>query len=345
MLELRNVTRLYGDQAGAKDVSFTAPTGARTVIVGPSGSGKTTLLRLIAGFEALDAGSIILGGRVLATDESAMPPHRRRIAYLPQEGALFPHMSVADNVGFAIARNAPGRQELIDDLLSRVGLSPAMRDRRPHQLSGGQQQRVALARALAQQPDLMLLDEPFSALDTGLRDAMRNMVGEVLGASGITSLLVTHDQSEALAFADHLVVMREGRVADFGAPQRLYRQPKDAETARFLGTAIILPARIASGLASTAIGTFPIEAADAAGASLLIRPEQLIVSDTAADIRAVVRQATFCGSHWEAEVDLQRGLGPTIPAVISLPATHQVRAGQALHLHLSGRPHLLQTPQ
>jgi iron(III) transport system ATP-binding protein len=202
------------------------PTGSRTVIVGPSGSGKTTLLRMIAGFEFPDSGSLTLNGQTLVDSTHAVPAHQRQIGYVPQDGALFPHMTVAANIGFGLASKGRERQERIAELMDSVALDANMADRWPHELSGGQQQRVALARALAQQPRLMLLDEPFSALDTGLRAAMRKLVARLLADAGVTTILVTHDQSEALSFADQLAVMRNGRLVQSGHPLDLYRYPR-----------------------------------------------------------------------------------------------------------------------
>jgi iron(III) transport system ATP-binding protein len=339
MLELDGVTRLYGSHQGARNVSFEAATGSRTVIVGPSGSGKTTLLRLIAGFEEPDAGTIRLGGTLLAGPGHLTPPHRRDIAYVPQEGALFPHLSVAGNIGFALPRRAPDRNQTIDRLLDRVGLPQAMRDRRPHELSGGQQQRVALARALAQNPRLMLLDEPFSALDAGLREAMRTMVGNVLAQSGVTSVLVTHDQTEALAFADHLVVMRDGEVADAGPPQRLYAQPRDIETARFLGEAILLPATIDNGVAKTPLGPLPVSSASNGPATVLLRPEQIVLEREAKATlpQLQVRQRTFGGPTWRLEVE---AVSTSLPPFFVLSA-EGFDTGTIVPFSIRGTAHVL----
>lgn len=337
MLELRGISKSYGEHKGVEDVSLVAPDGSRTVIVGPSGSGKTTLLRLIAGFEAADAGTVSLGGKPL----DGLPPHKRNIAYVAQEGALFPHMSVADNVGFAIPRQAADRARRVDELLGRVGLSTAFRNRRPHQLSGGQQQRVALARALAQQPDLMLLDEPFSALDTGLREAMRNMVGDVLRDAGIASVLVTHDQAEALAFADHLVVMRDARVADAGPPQRLYERPADIEVARFLGEAIVLQGRVEKGMARTALGNIAVRQGDAAQASVLVRPEQVRISAQSEAQGALARilHRAYRGSQWRLEIACQED-SIAEPFSVDVPAAVDFKPGDLVRLSVTGEAHV-----
>jgi iron(III) transport system ATP-binding protein len=275
-LELRGLHKRFGTVTALEDVALGVPAGSRTAIVGPSGSGKSTLLRIIAGFEAPDAGRVTLGGEVLADGPRAMPAHRRGIGLVAQDGLLFPHLSVAGNIGFGLPRQAPGRDARIGELATMVGLDAAMLARRPDQLSGGQQQRVALARALARKPRLMLLDEPFSALDTGLRASTRKAVAALLGAAGITTILVTHDQAEALSFADQVAVMRGGRLLQAGSPRELYLHPADPMIAAFLGEAIILPARLSDGWADCALGRVPVGDCQRQGAArLMLRPEQV----------------------------------------------------------------------
>jgi iron(III) transport system ATP-binding protein len=311
LLKLDNVTKRYGDAAAVIGLNLEIPTGSRTAIVGPSGSGKTTLLRLVAGFERPDQGCITLGETILAEGPVSVPAHRRAIGYVAQEGALFPHLTLAANIGFGIDRNMPGREARITELMQQVGLSPAMRSRRPHELSGGQQQRVALARAMARRPKLMLLDEPFSALDAGLREAMRDMVGDVLSAAGITTILVTHDQAEALSFADHLAVLRDGVVVQAGPPQDLYLRPKDAQTARFLGDAIILQASLEDGFAHTILGSVPADVRGRHGtATIMLRPEQLELTSLAPGLAGASATSlgrivgrTFRGSTWRLLIE------------------------------------------
>jgi iron(III) transport system ATP-binding protein len=275
LLELSAVSRRYGDHVALRDVDLAVPAQSRTAIVGPSGSGKTTLLRIVAGFETPDTGTVRLDGQ----DLTRVPAHRRDIGYVAQEGALFPHMSIADNIGFGLERSDPSRRTRVTELMDLVGLPATMRDRRPHELSGGQQQRVALARALARKPKLMLLDEPFSALDAGLREAMRDMVGDALKTAGIAAILVTHDRSEALSFADHLAIMRDGRLIQAGTPEALYREPADAATARFLGDALIIEADIEDGQAQSIFGPIKTNAAGANGrATIMLRTEQITVT-------------------------------------------------------------------
>ena len=295
-----------------ESINLSVPTGSRTVIVGPSGSGKTTLLRMIAGFEFPDSGRLSLNGQTLVDDTHEVPAHQRLIGYVPQDGALFPHMTVAANIGFGLSIKGGEKQERIAELMDSVALDANMANRWPHELSGGQQQRVALARALAQQPRLMLLDEPFSALDTGLRGAMRKMVARLLSDAGVTTILVTHDQSEALSFADQLAVMRDGRLVQSGHPLDLYRYPDDEQTALFLGDAVVMPARIEAGWAHCDLGRIPVNNhRNNHSAQIMLRPEQLqLVSiqpspTEVAGCRAVVTERDFSGNTCTLTVELE----------------------------------------
>jgi iron(III) transport system ATP-binding protein len=293
-ITIEGLSKGYGPVQALKDVSFTVPAGARSAIVGASGSGKTTLLRIIAGFEQADAGRVRLDGDLLVDGMAGVPAHKREIGVVAQDGSLFPHLSIAENIGFGLPRGLTGREAEIARLLDLVELPAAMAERRPHQLSGGQQQRVALARALARKPRLMLLDEPFSALDTGLREAMRRSVVAVLRDQGIGALLVTHDQAEALSFADHLVVLREGRLVQAGPPRDLYAAPVDPDIARFLGEAIILDAEIAAGRARCLLGEIAVPAETRqAKAQIMLRPEQIRLA--AAGATGTVSDVEFGG--------------------------------------------------
>jgi iron(III) transport system ATP-binding protein len=294
LLELKSVCRSYGTIAALDGVDLAVPAGSRTAIVGPSGSGKTTLLRIIAGFETPDAGRVTLGGRVLCDGQVAVPAHHRRIGFVVQDGALFPHLSVAQNIGFGLSRDEPGRDARIAELLEMVELDAALLRRKPDELSGGQQQRVALARALARKPELMLLDEPFSALDTGLRDATRKAVAQVLNAARITTILVTHDQPEALSFADQVAVMHEGRLLQAGTPRALYLQPRNRTIAEFLGEAIVLPASLADGWAQCALGRVAVDDRRRHGAAqIMLRPEQVSLAKVSPEDLAKAPDAPF----------------------------------------------------
>jgi len=350
------VGKRYGHVAALEDVSFTTAAGGRTAIVGPSGSGKTTLLRIISGFEAPDAGGLVaLDGKILAGPRVFAPAHRRDIGFVSQDGALFPHLTVADNIGFGLGRDIVGRSERIAQLMKQVELDAAMRDRRPHELSGGQQQRVALARALARKPKLMLLDEPFSALDTGLRDAMRRLVANALRAAGVTTILVTHDQSEALSFADQLVVLRAGRVAQAGAPRDLYLKPADPDTARFLGEAIIAPAEIEGGWATCFLGRAPADASCSGARLVMLRPEQIALTRNppadAGAARAVVTEVEYGGGVSIMSLLIVRqmrieGAGEKPPPVVQIKALSNdlPAVGETVGVSINGSAHIFSAP-
>jgi iron(III) transport system ATP-binding protein len=276
-LRCDGIAKSYGAREVLLDVDLGVPEGTLTAILGASGSGKTTLLRLIAGFERLDRGSLSIGDEVVDDGVRTVPPQRRGVGYVPQEGALFPHLTVAGNVAFGLAR---GDRAGIDDLLGLVGLSE-LRKRYPHQLSGGQQQRVALARALAISPNVVLLDEPFAALDASLRNALRRDVARILGETGATTILVTHDQDEALSLAGQVALLDGGRVVAAAGPRQLYRDPPTVDTATSIGEVNVLAANTSSGYAQCALGRIPVrrngsEPPDGAS-RLLLRPEQLAV--------------------------------------------------------------------
>jgi len=273
LLTLSSVSKRYGSVTALDRATLSIEPGTLTAIVGASGSGKTTLLRLVAGFEMPDEGSIMLEDLQIAGPLRVVPPHRRGIGLVAQEGALFPHLGVGSNIAFGMDDKSPGA---VDALLEAVELDPSIRTRMPHELSGGQQQRVALARALARRPKLMLLDEPFSALDAGLRANMREMVKRRLHAEGVTGILVTHDQQEALSFADQLAVLEQGRVVQAGSPRELYLQPRTEMLAHFLGDALILETRIAGGETETPLGRVRVGRATRDGmAKVMLRPEQV----------------------------------------------------------------------
>ena len=232
-LQLEDVSLSFGSSSVLDHVSFTVEDASITALMGPSGCGKTTVLRCIAGFERPSSGSIRLRDVTITDREVFVPAHRRRIGYVPQDGALFPHLDVTGNVGFGLDRSAD-RRVRVEECLEMVGLG-GFGARRVDQLSGGQQQRVALARALAPRPDLVLMDEPFSSLDAALRPAVCADVVAALRDAGATAVIVTHDRDEALAVADHLVVMLDGHIAQSGGPATVCRAPATPEVARLLG--------------------------------------------------------------------------------------------------------------
>jgi iron(III) transport system ATP-binding protein len=314
-LVIENVTKNFGCQAVLKGINLSVAKGGTTAIVGPSGSGKTTLLRLIAGFEHPGTGTISLNGSPVAGDGGWTPAHKRHVGYVAQDGALFPHLTVGRNIAFGLSPSKldGGRRAVaarVAELLEMVSLDPGMAKRRPHQLSGGQQQRVALARAMAREPGLMLLDEPFSALDAGLRVATRRAVAKVLNEAGVTTILVTHDQAEALSFADQVAVMRGGRLAQIGNPFIVYTRPADRATAEFLGDAVILDAWLEGSLATCSLGGIPVRRPPAQGrVQLMLRPEQIRISEDG-PIRGVVVDTDYFGP--ETTVRLKLAVPPKL---------------------------------
>ncbi|MDQ4428458.1 ABC transporter ATP-binding protein [Yokenella regensburgei] len=279
MIELTNISKKFGQTSVLENLNLTVMPSSRTVIVGPSGSGKTTLLRILAGFESPDSGQIILNGRTLFDEHTFIPAHQRGIGFVPQEGGLFPHMKVGDNIAYGLKGTKQENQRRVAELMDLVSLRHELAGHWPHEISGGQQQRVALARALAQEPALMLLDEPFSALDTGLRAATRKATADLLDEAGVASILVTHDQQEALSFASQIAVIREGRFAQVGSPMEVYSQPVDEATALFLGDALIFRAQVSGGVANCELGTLPVDNPAALGEKrIMLRPEQVVIT-------------------------------------------------------------------
>jgi iron(III) transport system ATP-binding protein len=323
-LSARGLDKAFGGGPVLDGLDLEVPAGSLTAVLGPSGCGKTTLLRLLAGFERADAGTIRLGDRVVCDERTHVAPERRSVGFVAQEGALFPHLDVAANVGFGLPRSER-RGGRVEELLGLVGLG-GLAKRLPHQLSGGQQQRVALARALAPSPDLVLLDEPFDALDAGLRAQVRGEVRTALREAGATALLVTHDQEEALSLADLVAVMRDGGIVQAADPQSLYRDPVDAEVARFVGDAVLLEGRLGDGYAETGLGRLATRGARGARGTVMLRPEQILCREpgNAGGPLGRVLSTEFYGHDATARIALEdpacpevtaRAVGGGLPAV------------------------------
>jgi iron(III) transport system ATP-binding protein len=237
-----------------RNVSLTLEQHQLLAILGPSGAGKSSLLRVLAGFEHQHQGSISLSGQVLSAEGVFVPPEKRNMGIVPQDSALFPHLSVRKNIGFGLSRLSQSAQDQrINELIELVKLE-SVADRMPDQLSGGQAQRVALARALAPKPKLILLDEPFSALDAELREQLRNDVLQVLRKEGATAILVTHDQEEALSLSDRVAVLREGTIVQVGSPREIYNSPVDIGIATFLGDSVLVDGHVSGGKIETSLG-------------------------------------------------------------------------------------------
>ncbi|HYZ63726.1 MAG TPA: ABC transporter ATP-binding protein [Acetobacteraceae bacterium] len=291
-LHVESLAKRFGAHTVLSGVDLAVQSGGITALLGASGSGKTTLLRLIAGFERADSGRIAIGGEDVAGPGLHLPPERRRIGYVPQEGALFPHLTVAGNVGYGLDR-AGRRSGRVEQVLRLTGLE-ALADRYPRQLSGGQQQRTALARALAPRPKLVLLDEPFNALDRELRATLCHEVTSAIRAAGATAVLVTHDPEEAFASADQVAVIHGGRVAQCAPPETVYRRPADLDVARLTGPVLLLDATLEEAGARTALGLIAGESGTGA-CRVMIRPEQVVLAAEGAPARIV--SLAFRGDH------------------------------------------------
>ncbi|HEY2354049.1 MAG TPA: ABC transporter ATP-binding protein [Gaiellaceae bacterium] len=297
MAELRcaGLVKSYGSRAVLQSVDLEVPEGTLTAILGASGSGKTTLLRAIAGFVELDEGRIEIGETVVADSGVRLPPERRGVGYVTQEGALYPHLKVADNVAFGLSRAERKAGRRTAEVLELVGLDSGFGNRPVHELSGGEQRRVALARALAPRPRLMLLDEPFSALDASLRTDTRRAVLDALAAENVTTVLVTHDQAEALSMGQHVGVLRDGRLIQHDEPSALYTAPADLALARFVGDAVVIPGVVSAGRVSCSLGDLPLAHSAADGpVHVLIRPEQIALVEGST---ATVTGSTYFGAE------------------------------------------------
>lgn len=277
MLVCHNLTKTYSDLLVVNTLSLEAGEGKIITLLGPSGCGKTTTLRLIAGFEAADSGTIEIAGQLVTDGPRSVPPERRGVGMVFQDYAVFPHLSVRDNVGFALGKGAEARGR-VDELLDFVGL-PGFGSKMPSQLSGGEQQRVSLARALSKDPDLLLLDEPFSNLDAALRHGVRLEVRDLLKERGITAVFVTHDQEEALLLGDEVAVMRRGRIEQIGPPEQVYHQPTTRFVAEFMGQSDFLPGVVQAGQVTTPIGPLErqVAAPDQAQVDILVRPDDITI--------------------------------------------------------------------
>ncbi|QYG95412.1 ABC transporter ATP-binding protein [Iamia sp. SCSIO 61187] len=320
------VQKRFGTSVALDEVDLVVEKGALVALLGPSGSGKTTLLRIIAGFEAPDAGTVEVGGRVMAGPGTWVEPDRRRVGMVFQDGALFPHLTVDGNVGFG--QPDPARAGAALEL---VGLAHRGRSY-PHELSGGERQRVALARALAMDPEVVLLDEPFAALDAGLRASLREEVAAILRAAGASALLVTHDQQEAMSMADELVVMRAGRVEQAGPPDEVYAHPATRWSAQFLGAADVLAGVASGGEVTCELGRFPAEADLDGPVDVVVRPESVALAGEGGGPEAVVVGRSFYGHDQLVRLELASGL----VVQSRVDGTAAWRPGDAVRLRVVG---------
>ena len=306
-----DIRKAFGSSRAVAGATLRVKQGELVALLGPSGSGKTTLLRVVAGFEVPDTGTVWIGGRQVAGEGVWEEPDRRRIGMVFQDGALFPHLTVAGNLAFAGPR--PGRAQ---ECLELVGLASRAASY-PHELSGGERQRIALARALAADPDVVLLDEPFAALDEGLRVSLREDVAAIMRTAGASALLVTHNQQEALSLADVVAVMRDGRIEQVGPPDEVYNRPATRWVAEFLGDADVVPGTAAEGVADCELGRFPTDRALHGMVEIIVRPEGVAISpdgtnatagDTARAAEARVVGRSYFGHDQLVQLELASGL-------------------------------------
>jgi len=305
ILTLAGVTRSFAPMMppAVNRISFSLPQGDLLSLLGPSGCGKTTLLRMIAGFEPLEAGAIILAGQKVADAQGGLPPEKRQIGMVFQDYALFPHLTLRQNVAFGLHRwrrqDSQQAQKRVAEVIDLVGLQ-GLEKRYPHELSGGQQQRVALARALAPQPDLILLDEPFSNLDVHVRSRLRDQVRSIIKRTGISAVFVTHDQEEALSISDWVAVMHQGQIEQVGTPEQVYETPQSRFVAEFVTQANFLPAQRQDQGWKTELGCFELPATSpdpnptATCGVLMIRQEDLLLAPNP-EAEVVIRDRQFLG--------------------------------------------------
>ncbi len=307
ILNVSQLALAFDGKPVLQDFSFALEAGETACLLGASGCGKTTALRCIAGFETPQAGSIELNGRTLFSGSLNVPAHQRRIGMVFQDYALFPHLNVADNIAFGLNdRSRSEKNQRVGELLQLIGL-PDYGKHYPHQLSGGQQQRVALARALAPKPDLVLLDEPFSSLDSDLRGRLSHEVRRLLKQENISAVMVTHDQCEAFAVADKVGMMSEGRLQQWDTPAGLYRRPATAAVAAFIGEGIFIRAQAdTSGAVNTALGSLEVAENLSGSLNILVRPEYLAFS-ARSPLTAEITSKHFGGHYFDYMLRLDNG--------------------------------------
>jgi iron(III) transport system ATP-binding protein len=311
-------------------------------LLGPSGCGKTTALRLIAGFDNPDSGLVTIGGQCVFQPGCNLPPEKRRIGMVFQEGALFPHLTVEQNVGYGLPRR-DGRKERVQQVLAMVSLEH-LGHRMPHELSGGQQQRVALARALAPQPEVLLLDEPFSNLDPGLRERVRRDVLEILRTNGVTAIFVTHDQEEALFVGDEIAVMRNGRIEQIDSPEEIFHHPATRFVAEFIGTVDFLPGWRSEDRLMTEVGSVEWPEASPAdtGVEVMVRPDCLECYPCGEGAGLIVSRE-FRGAFYLYKVSLPSGssvrclLPHTQEYAVGTRVTVELRCGHSLLPFIGGQ--------
>ncbi|MFT8242662.1 ABC transporter ATP-binding protein [Roseomonas sp. BN140053] len=318
-LRFAGIRHAYGTREVLRGIDLEVGPGEIVCLLGPSGDGKTTLLRLAAGLEPLQAGQLAVGGRIVARPGRDLPPEDRGVGLVFQDYALFPHLTVAENVGFGLRRlPRPERASRVAEALARVGLAEHARAY-PHMLSGGQGQRVALARALAPRPSVLLLDEAFASLDARLREQVREETRQVLQEAGIATLIVTHDAAEAMAMADRIALIRGGRIEQAGPPEELYLRPASAFVAEFLGEVNRFPAKASGGRARFALGDLPTSLPDGP-VQILLRPEAVRVLPKGEGVTAEVESSRILGAAAAVVLRVADGQGGHLRLRAMLPA-------------------------
>ena len=345
LLTIKNLNKFFGEQQVLNDISLTLARGEMLFLLGASGCGKTTLLRSIAGFEQPTNGEIWLKERLIFGDNCNLPTQQRHLGYVVQEGVLFPHLNVYRNIAYGLG-NGKGKtieeRACIEQAMKLTGISE-LAERFPHQLSGGQQQRVALARALAPNPELILLDEPFSALDEHLRQQIRQEMLQALRQSGASAIFVTHDRDEALRYADKIAIIQQGKILQIDTPCSLYWSPNHLETATFIGESIVLPAhRIDKNLVQCQLGCVPIQSthSDATSGQILLRPEQFSLVDisqnstacTVSTFEAIMQNIEFRGRTTAVQIAINHH-----EIWIVMGYMPYLKIGERIDLYLQGR--------
>lgn len=334
-LDINGVFHRYGRVDVLKGVSLEVPRGEVLGLLGPSGCGKSTLLRLIAGVEDLQAGHIALEGRELAGPTAHIRPEHRAIGLLPQDYALFPHLTVLDNVGFGVRQSSSAdRHRIAMETLAMCGMA-AFASSFPHQLSGGEQQRVALARALAPRPNLLLLDEPFANLDIRLRGRLREETLQLLKSLGLTAVIVTHDAEEAMALGDRIALMDQGRVRQIGSPSSLYRAPESPFVAAFFGELNRFPCQVILGQAVTPFGAVPAPGwSDGETVHIFIRPESIAIEERADmhNAAATLLSSRFLGRFSRVTARLQLPRGDDLDLVVLVAGHKPLTPGADVYL-------------
>lgn len=345
LLTIKNLNKFFGEQQVLNDISLTLARGEMLFLLGASGCGKTTLLRSIAGFEQPTNGEIWLKERLIFGENCNLPTQQRHLGYVVQEGVLFPHLNVYRNIAYGLG-NGKGKtieeRARIEQAMKLTGISE-LAERFPHQLSGGQQQRVALARALAPNPELILLDEPFSALDEHLRQQIRQEMLQALRQSGASAIFVTHDRDEALRYADKIAIIQQGKILQIDTPCSLYWSPNHLETAKFIGESIVLPAhRVDKNLVQCQLGCVPIQPthSDTTSGQILLRPEQFSLVNisqtstacTVSTFEAIVQNIEFRGRTTAVQIAINHH-----EIWIEIGYMPELKIGERIDVYLQGR--------